>query len=132
MRARRPPAPRDESPEDARQYGLPVIKTIKVGGRGDLDRMPGYRGAVAAFLLDSAARWSEGEPRQPIEWQLARLAASSGRILLSAGLNPDNVARAVEIARPYGVDVNSGVETRPGRKDPDKVRRFVAEAQRAA
>jgi phosphoribosylanthranilate isomerase len=122
----------DESPEDARQYGLPVIKTIKVGGRGDLDRMPGYRGAVAAFLLDSAARWSEGEPRQPIEWQLARLAASSGRILLSAGLNPDNVARAVEIARPYGVDVNSGVETRPGRKDPDKVRRFVAEAQRAA
>ena len=122
----------DESPEDARQYGLPVIKTIKVGGPGDLDRMPGYRGAVAAFLLDSAARWSEGEPRQPIEWQLARLAASSGRILLSAGLNPDNVARAVEIARPYGVDVNSGVETRPGRKDPDKVRRFVAEAQRAA
>ena len=122
----------DESPEDARQYGLPVIKTIKVGGRGDLDRMPGYRGAVAAFLLDSAARWSEGEPRQPIEWQLARLAASSGRILLSAGLNPDNVARAVEIARPYGVDVNSGVETRPGRKDPDKVRRFVAEARRAA
>jgi phosphoribosylanthranilate isomerase len=122
----------DESPEDARQYGLPVIKTIRVGGPGDLDPMPGYRDAVAAFLLDSAARWSEGEPRQPIPWPLARLAAASGLILLSAGLNPDNVARAVEIARPYGVDVNSGVESEPGRKDPDKVRRFVAEARRAA
>jgi phosphoribosylanthranilate isomerase len=122
----------DESPEDARQYGLPVIKTIKIRGPQDLDRLPPYRNAVAAFLLDSAARWSEGETRQPIEWQLARQAADAGPILLAAGLNPDNVARAVEIARPYGVDVNSGVEARPGRKDPDKVRRFVAEARRAA
>jgi phosphoribosylanthranilate isomerase len=122
----------DESPEDARQYGLPVIKTIKVSGPQDLARLPGYRDAVAAFLLDSAARWSEGEPRRPIEWQLARLASGSGRIILSAGLTPDNVARAVGIARPYGVDVNSGVEARPGQKDPDRVWRFVAEARRAA
>jgi phosphoribosylanthranilate isomerase len=122
----------DESPEDARQYGLPVIKTIKVSGPQDLARMPGYRDAVAAFLLDSAERWSEGEPRRPIEWQLARLASGSGRIILSAGLTPDNVARAVGIARPYGVDVNSGVEARPGQKDPDRVWRFVAEARRAA
>ena len=120
----------DESPEDAARYALPVIKTIKVSGPQDLVRTAGYR--VAAFLLDSAARWSEGEPRRPIEWQLARLATSYGRVILSAGLTPDNVARAVTIARPYAVDVNSGVEARPGQKDPDKLWRFVTEVRRAS
>jgi phosphoribosylanthranilate isomerase len=120
----------DESPEDVARQTLPVVKTIKVTGPQDLARMSGYR--VAAFLLDSAARWSEGEPRRPIEWQLARLAASYGRIVLSAGLTPENVARAIGIARPYAVDVNSGVEACPGRKDPDRLWRFVTEARRAA
>ena len=120
----------DETAEDLAQHALPAIKTIKVTGPQDLLRMPGYRAAgVAAFLLDSAARWSEGEARGPIEWRLARLAAEHGRVILSAGLTPDNVAGAIDVARPYGVDVNSGVEAQPGRKDPDKVRRFVAEVR---
>jgi phosphoribosylanthranilate isomerase len=118
----------EEPPEELAHYILPVIKTIKVSGPQDLARLPAYREHVTAFLLDSAARWSEGEPRQPIEWRLARMVME--RVILSAGLTPDNVARAVSIARPYAVDVNSGVETRPGRKDPDKVWRFVAEARR--
>jgi phosphoribosylanthranilate isomerase len=117
----------DENPDDLAHYALPVIKTIKVSGPQDLARMEPYRSRVAAFLLDSAARWSEGEPRQPVEWPLARMAA--GPIILSAGLTPDNVARAVAIARPYAVDVNSGVEVAPGRKDPDKLWRFIAEAK---
>jgi phosphoribosylanthranilate isomerase len=52
-------------------------------------------------------------------------------IVLSGGLTPDNVARAVELVRPFAVDVNSGVEVRPGKKDPDRLRRFIAEAKRA-
>ena len=120
----------DEPPEALADYTLPVIKTIKLAGPGDLDGLGRYR--VAAFLLDSEARWSEGEPRQPIAWELARDAAGGRRIILSAGLTPDNVARAIAVARPWAVDVNSGVEARPGRKDPDKVRRFVAEARRVA
>ena len=65
----------------------------------------------------------------PIPWDLARSAAGAGRrIILSAGLTPDNVAEAIRVTRPFAVDVNSGVEARPGRKDPDKVRRFVAAA----
>ena len=91
---------------------------------------------AAGLLLDSAARWSEGETREPLEWRMFRMmkeAPGSVRppIILSGGLTPDNVARAVDIARPYAVDVNSGVEARPGRKDPDKVRRFITEAKRA-
>lgn len=116
-----------ERPEDLAGYTLPLIKTIKVSGPGDLARLAAYQERVAAFLLDSGARWSEGEPRQPIEWRVARMAP--GVIILSAGLTPDNVARAVAVARPWAVDVNSGVEAVPGKKDPDKVWRFVAEAR---
>ncbi len=130
----------DEKPEDLVGYGVPVIKTIKLAvPSGELGgRLPWtptvtwlpYRTCAAALLLDSAARWGEGEQRQPIEWNIARdLANSRWRIILSAGLTPENVARAVATARPYAVDVNSGVEAQPGRKDPDKVWRFVAEAK---
>jgi phosphoribosylanthranilate isomerase len=52
-------------------------------------------------------------------------------VILSGGLTPDNVGRAIAVARPYAVDVNSGVESKPGRKDPDKVWRFVSEARRS-
>jgi len=120
----------DEAPEDLLDHRLPVIKTLKVSGRDDLARMAGYR--VAAFLLDSPSRWSEGESRPPIPWDVAAEAARRYPVLLSAGLTPDNVATAVSRVRPYGVDVNSGVEARPGRKDPERVRRFVALARAAA
>ncbi len=120
----------DETPEDLAGYALPVIKTLKVAGPSDLDGMEAY--PVAAFLLDSRERWSEGAARHPIQWSLAREAAARGRIILSAGLTPENVAEAIAVARPYGVDVNSGVEASPGRKDPAKLRDFVAAARDAA
>jgi phosphoribosylanthranilate isomerase len=145
----------DEKPEDLVGYELPVIKTVKLGPPApDIEGLPAYQieprirvlrycQHAAAILLDSAARWSEGEVRQPIEWQLAAQYSErapggargpGGRvvpIILAAGLTPENVARAIAVARPYGVDVVSGVEARPGKKDPDKVWRFVSEARRA-
>ena len=120
----------DEPPEALAGFTLPVIKTIKVGGPADLDGLERYR--VAAFLLDSLARWSDGEQREPIPWELARRVPRRHPVILSAGLTPDNVARAVAVAQPWGVDVNSGVEERPGTKSPDKVRRFIAAAKSAA
>ena len=119
----------EEPPEDLQDYRLPVIKTLKVAVAADLARMAGYR--VAAFLLDSPSRWSEGESRPPIPWDVAADAARRHPVLLSAGLRPDNVAEAVRRVRPYGVDVNSGVEASPGRKDEARVRRFVTEARAA-
>jgi phosphoribosylanthranilate isomerase len=118
-----------EPPEAIADHRLPTIKTIKVAAPGDLARMAAYR--VSAFLLDSPARWSEGEARAPISWELARQAATGTPVILSAGLTPDNVSQAVRHARPYAVDVNSGVEARPGRKDPEKIRRFIAAARAA-
>jgi len=67
----------------------------------------------------------------PIPWELVRRAASRRPIILSAGLTPDNVRTAVRLARPFAVDVNSGVEARPGKKDPEKVQRFIDAAKAA-
>jgi phosphoribosylanthranilate isomerase len=119
-----------EPPEVVAAMPRPVLKTIKVGGPEDLVQLERYK--PAAFLLDSPARWSEGEVRAPISWTLARRAASRGRVILSAGLTPETVGEAIRVARPWGVDVNSGVEAAPGRKDPDKVRRFIRAARAAA
>jgi len=135
----------DEPPETLTGYALPVIKTIKLPPVSTIEGLPEYRvgdlfGALkyravaSAILLDSAMRWSEGETREPVEWKrlaMYRPADARVHIILSGGLTPDNVAQAVRIVRPYAVDVNSGVEARPGKKDPDKVRRFVAEARGA-
>ena len=138
----------DEKPEDCQGYSVPVIKTIKLPPMGTIDGLPEYRlteritallyyKVVAAYLFDSQSRWSEGETREPLEWKTLRMfgqmAPPEARkpVILSGGLTPDNVARAVDVIHPYAVDVNSGVEARPGKKDPDKVRRFIAEVRRA-
>jgi phosphoribosylanthranilate isomerase len=136
----------DEKPDELAHYQLPVIKTIKLPPASTLEGLPEYRvrdrwqafqynDVASAILLDSAARWSEGESREPLEWTVARTMVTHGPasrlVILSGGLTPENVARAVAVVRPYGVDVNSGVEMSPGRKDPDKVRRFIDEARRA-
>lgn len=119
-----------EPPEYVTAMPRPVLKTIKVRDAGDLAQLDRYK--PAAFLLDSATRWSEGEARHPISWTLAREANARGRVILAAGLTPETVGEAIRVARPWGVDVNSGVEAAPGRKDPAKVARFVRAARAAA
>jgi phosphoribosylanthranilate isomerase len=136
----------DETPEELAGHALPVIKTIKLPPVSTIDGLPEYRlggfhevlafrHVAAALLLDTTARWSEGETRATLAWQRIRMMGGRhdpGRhIILSGGLTPENVAEAIAIVRPQAVDVNSGVEARPGRKDPDKVRRFVAAARAA-
>ena len=119
-----------EPPEAVAAAPVPVLKSIKIRDAQDLAQLDRYK--PAAFLLDSPARWSEGEARVPISWTLAREAAIRGRVVLAGGLTPETVSDAVRVARPWGVDVNSGVEAAPGRKDPAKVERFIRAARAAA
>ena len=138
----------EEAPEALADHRLPVIKTIKLPPASTIEGMPEYPvgerfdalqyfKVAAAVLLDTAVRWSEGEAREPIEWRQAAMIAAvyrdkpRPRVILSGGLTPENVVRAIGIVKPYAVDVNSGVEASPGTKDPDKVRRFVAAARSA-
>ena len=85
---------------------------------------------VNTFLLDTARAGSYGGTGEIFDWAKAREAKAYGRIILaSGGLNPDNVREAIEQVAPYAVDTSSGVEAEPGKKDPKKVRDFLARAK---
>lgn len=104
-----------------------VRLTIKAFPAGDPDLARADTWGADAILIDSAAPGS-GEM---FDWSLAEGAPSNRRVILAGGLTPDNVADAIRRVRPWGVDVSSGVESTPGRKDPAKVRHFI-DAARAA
>jgi len=113
---------------------LPVIKALHVGPEFSENEFRRFHSA-SAFLLDAAP--DAGKPKQfggtgkTIDWPLARKFATTHRIILAGGLTPENVAEAISIVRPYAVDVASGVESRPGKKDPGKLRAFFDEVARA-
>lgn len=118
----------DEPPDYVEQFAQKVIKAFRVDEERRLEELARYR--VDGYLLDSPGRWSEGERRAIFPWELARRAGDRGwRIILSGGLTPENVEDAIRIARPYGVDVDSGVEARPGKKDPERLRAFLSRAK---
>lgn len=106
-----------------------VIKAIRVKELKDLEPLKHYN--VSAFLLDTYAAESFGGTGQIFNWDIAVDAKRFGRIILSGGLNPDNVEKAIKWVRPYAVDVSSGVEEEKGRKDYMKMRLFIERAKSA-
>jgi phosphoribosylanthranilate isomerase len=84
---------------------------------------------VHAFLVDSGNSTKPGGTGEKFDWRssvpVLRNIKILGRVVAAGGLNPGNVAEAIDILEPWGVDVASGVETMPGKKDPEKVRAFV-------
>lgn len=117
----------DESPQYCAELGRPVIKAVRVRDRRDLERMTAYQ--VDGFVLDALVEGVPGGTGVTIDWDLAGEAQMLGPIILAGGLTPDNVVAAVRRVRPYGVDVSSGVEKSPGKKDHAKVRAFIANAK---
>jgi phosphoribosylanthranilate isomerase len=119
----------DEDPQyiaAVREFGVRVIKGVAVAGPLDLPRLKALR--VAAVLLDTHRPGQRGGTGEIFDWSLAAPAAAVMHVILSGGLTPENVGDGVAAVRPYGVDVSSGVET-AGRKDPAKIRAFVAAAR---
>ena len=122
----------DESPRcvAACARRLEVVKAFRVAPAFRVSSLARYS-AASAFLLDGFRPGLFGGTGRATDWSLARRASRHGRIFLAGGLTPENVSDAVHAARPFAVDVASGVESSPGKKDHGKLRDFFSEVARA-
>ena len=123
----------DETPQTVAEVAekIPVIKALRIEKGSAPIGLPRHR-AAAAFLLDAASPGQYGGAGVTTDWVQARTLAESHRIILAGGLTPENVAEAILAVRPFAVDVASGVESVPGKKDPAKLRAFFSEVARAS
>ncbi|HIE64594.1 MAG: phosphoribosylanthranilate isomerase [Nitrospira sp.] len=104
-----------------------IIQVIRVQDEKSLDVVP--PGPVRAFLLDTYREEVLGGSGVSFDWDIAAKAKRFGKVILAGGLTPENVQTAIEKVRPYGVDVSSGVEMRPGKKDHLKLKAFIKAAK---
>ena len=114
----------DEPEQYAAALKMPLLRAAGVDV--ELDSWP-----TATLLLDATSGAQRGGTGQRVDWEKAAGLASRRKTVLAGGLTPDNVAEAIAAVRPFGVDVSSGVEASPGRKDRDKVSRFLENARNA-
>ncbi len=114
----------DEKPGDAEGYSIPVYKAFHVGHDFDIKMLGHYK--TSAYLLDTFVNGQHGGTSRIFDWQVAVDAKRYGRIILSGGITPENVSEAVRVVNPYAVDVNSGVESSPGKKDKSRIRQFFS------
>jgi phosphoribosylanthranilate isomerase len=118
----------DESPDYCTQFGVMSMKAFRIRDGDSLRRLPDYK--TDAWLLDAYSPDKPGGTGETFNWDLAIEARRLGRpIFLAGGLTPENVGEAVRRVEPYAVDVSSGVEAAPGKKDHAKVRAFIAAAK---
>jgi len=121
----------DESPDYcARVSASRAIKAFRIRDQDSLQGCLAYRDQ--AWLLDSYVTGAHGGTGVAFNWEVAVEATKLSRmVMLAGGLKPETVAEAVRKVRPYAVDVSSGVESAPGKKDHEKVRRFIRAVQEA-
>jgi phosphoribosylanthranilate isomerase len=110
--------------EAGRRTGCKVIKAARVRSGADIQTLSSFH--TDYHLLDSYTAGVPGGTGETFAWEIARHHRGRTPVILSGGLNPGNVADAISVVRPFAVDVASGVELAPGRKDPDKIRAFAA------
>lgn len=113
----------EEPPEFCTAVNRRIIKAFRVKDIASLARLKEYQ--VAGFLLDAWSPAAHGGTGTTFDWDIAAAAAVQDRIILAGGLTPENVTGAVQKVRPYAVDVSSGVESAPGKKDAAKIRLFI-------
>ena len=120
-----------EPAEFCRSFGRPYIKAVPMGGQVDLAAYARRHAEAAALLLDSHIAGQNGGTGVSFDW--SAVVKPEGRpLILAGGLRPENVADAIRLVRPHGVDVSSGVESAPGIKDRGKMAAFVREVNNVA
>ena len=120
----------DETPEDCLEVKRRVIKAFRIQKIISIDPLEKYQDyQVSGYLLDAWSPDAYGGTGRTFNWELAQAAKQYGPVILAGGLTPENVAEAIRVVNPYGVDVSSGVESAPGKKDAEKVREFIRAAK---
>ncbi len=121
----------DETPDYCEALGRPVLRAIRLRDRASFLALAEYKGhaGVRGFVIDAFSESAYGGTGQVVDWQLASEAAQAATTLLAGGLTPENVQEAIQKVQPYGVDVSSGIESQPGKKDPDKIQTFIKAAK---
>jgi phosphoribosylanthranilate isomerase len=114
----------DETPSYCEQFAVPYWKAFRLKDEKTLELMKKYK--CDHYLVDTFIAQAYGGTGVTGNWDLAREAKKVGKIILAGGLTPENVAAAIRAVRPDGVDVASGVEEKPGRKDAAKIERFIS------
>ena len=110
----------DESPEYCNQMIRPVIKVFRVNNKFDSIMLNNYQ--VATFLFDTYNKENRGGTGESFDWQSILQLNTEIPVILSGGLNADNVLEGIEVVKPSAVDVNSGVEAAPGKKDEEIIK----------
>lgn len=119
----------DEDPDECAEIRRRVIKAFRVKDASTLATLGRYQ--TAGYLLDAWSPDAHGGTGKTFDWTLLRGITQDCPIILAGGLTPDNVGQALRLVKPYAVDVSSGVESSPGRKDPEKVKLFIRNAKDA-
>ena len=120
----------DETPEAVTavwEGGVKVMKAIRVSDASSLQALDRYEADL--ILLDSYSKKARGGTGERFDWGLANSLTGRDNIVVSGGLGPENVREAIEFFEPYGVDASSALEDEPGRKNGERVRRFVLAAR---
>ena len=120
----------DEPPEFCTRFGLMSMKAFRIRDAESLKDLPKY--PTEAWLLDAYSAENLGGTGEKFNWDLAIEAQKFGKpVFLAGGLTPENVAAAIRKVKPFGVDVSSGVESSPGKKDHTRVRAFITNVRQA-
>ena len=126
----------DEGMEACSKCGVPAIRVVhmEAGATPNVDKiLASLTSDPVAILFDTSVKGAQGGTGVTFDWNLAKEIQSKGLpVIVAGGLTPDNVASAVTSISPWGIDVSSGVEATPGKKDHEKVRKFVSNAKVAA
>ncbi len=117
----------DEDSDFCKRFSPRVVKALRLRSEEDLERIKRYEGCVRGFLIDAWVEDKYGGTGRRVDLNLAARAIGMTErpVILAGGLSPENLEEVLKEVRPYGVDVSSGVERSPGKKDLSLCKRFV-------